>query len=1316
MIINQCDIQLNMNPLKQSLINKFHRKTCDNSKCVCSKMFIQEVSQANAITYQILKQFLRSKINNIMETKNILKNTQIGELVFIQTLMYYDYGWLTDCIKNLTRLLNCQDKNQNLIIKNLIQQVSNFDESFNETSTKKAQSDQQLAQYINVKVQLNMAQYCRLNFILHLAKFKLKSFLGTSMQAYQQLIVSDFIFSFLQYDKSLRDIHAKTQNLILDKIHFYNLTIKDDKQDFYQFAQQTKIICAKLDQLKKLIKQTYIQYPCKSIQRCLCFFQSELLNSYYEANKTSTLTSMTDDKIFKNKKIRNYEIQVEQTAYIILSIKGTLDDFNIEQVSSYFLQLIGYETFKDLQFNSLLPKFMRNSHPIVINNFFINGQSSFYKSFNQSFIQCKTGLLKTIFLSYDITKIIKNQNLVFAAFLQELPDQKCFILSHGGKGKLNFSENFFKKIGFDQKVILNLPLNIINNLSLQYILPDCQIDHSETETSQINTEMRFLMDKRLKELQNQGIDLIEYIMDLKQWEKEDQIYQYNVTVMITKRFIQEQSYFLIEISSITRLTKFSQDNSRLQTFQNIDYFSQRQRSPIPQERKNSISITSQINISIDAQPKRVKVIDIKTKEILKNNQSEDEVACNIASFRKEELQIHVPYQSQRLLLSDRKNDTQQEFFNIDQLMMDSNIQSSLEIQKSQINSKKKIDENDEIQSQQSSLGGLKDSQLFKKFEMIEKIIKSKKFSIIIIYIILLILLIMFWLSYTIIVVTAMSSQLLQFIQEIDMISLHASIMGPHDLYLSIKITITAYQQQNREKYIDSSTLLKLIDPLYQFNAPYYFDLQDSYFEILTNDHLTEFFIDQYETVIFMGQNETVTYSKILSFREELLAIINAQYQFKRLFDQRKYAPGQPFQVFQFANYFNLQDQLELLTDEILQFSKSRSLTSNIQWLIILIIYQIFSVLLGVVIILVKKRMLKTYENLLCLFYYSDKNSIEQEITKLKNLHQQISKNEETIQKYDFDFKEREEFNNRKKKENNQQKSEKSKLQRNKKLPQLISFLGIFLMYVYFLLFSVIIFYQTKNYLTKYRQTTDFYRLVQDMRFRSGTLYVYREILFRWSNFSYLTTHDQNRLYQLVEKSQNIIQQYLIIQNDQQNDQYLLSENYINYISKVQNENLCNFIDAKYINLTIYCQIALDGVLLKGMIPSLNYISTAIRNQQAINNFTKRVEVHFYELEGAQIISQVFSNVSQQLKSGMIELTQNFNHINKVKIKFKQILSYLFMASQLILSIIILSCFRKSLIDEFIIYKKSLYLIPIKVFLEDNSLERALRQFEFAENI
>ncbi|CAD8186920.1 unnamed protein product [Paramecium pentaurelia] len=1309
MILNQCDINIKMNPLKSSLINNFHRKNCDKSECICSnKLYILEISQANAITQAILKQFLRSRINYIIDTKNQQKNAQINELLFIQTLFYFDFGWLTDCIKNLTQFLSCFENNQNIMIKNTVQQTKNLEDPQNESFTKKDRSNQQFPQFIYVKIQLDMTQYCRLNYILHLAKFKLKSFLGTSMYAFQQLMVSDFIISFLNYDKCLREIQTQTLNMIHEKINFYHSIMKDEKHNLNHLAVETTKICINLSKMKQRLKQIYDQYPCKSMQRCLCFFQSELLNNYYEANKTSSITSMTDDKIFRNKKIRNYEIQVEQTAFIILSIKGDLDDFNIEQGSSFLLQLIGYDTYKDLQFYQLLPTFMRHFHPIIINNFFINGQSRFYKSFNQSFIQTKTGLLKTVFLTYDITKIILNQNLVFAAFLQELPDQKCFMLSYGSKRKLIFSENFFQKIGFDQKIILNLPSIVINSLNLQYLIPNFPLDHSETETSQINTEMRFLIDKRLKELQIKGVDLSEYILDLQQWENEDQVCLYNISVMITKRFIEQQSYLLIEFSSITRMTKFSQDVSKFQTIQNIDMNSPF-RSPIIQQRKNSVSIGSLMNLSIEAQAKKVKVMDIRKKDIQMNDLSEDEVACNIASFRKDEQQNHAPYQSQRQLLSERKNDTQQEFFNIDLLKMDSNIKSSLEIQKSQI-SKKKIDQNDDIQSQQSSIGGVRESQLFKKFEMIEKIIKNKKFNTMIIYIVLLILLTMFWISYTIVVVTAMSSQLLQFIQEIDMISLHASIMGPHDMYLSIKVTVSAYQQQYREKFIDQTTLLKLIDPLFQFNAPYYFDLQNSFFNILKNDHLTEFFIDKYETVYFMGNNDTVIYSRNLSFREELLAIINAQYQFKRIFDERKNAAGQPCQVFQFANYLNLQDQLEQLTDEILVYSKTRSISSNDQWLILWIIYQITSFLLIIALVIVRKRMLKTYEQLLSLFYYSDRNSLEQEILKLKHLHQLITtQNQEIIQKYEFDFKQREDLVKQKKNKVHQQKIEKHNLRKNNQLPQFLTFLRIFIMYAYFLIYSVVIYDQTKNYLVKYRQTTDFYRLVQDMRFRSGTIYVYREIFFRWSNFSYLTTNDLDRLYQLVEKSQNIIQQYLNDQSDLQNDNYLLSDNYINFITQVENSNLCNFIDPQYINLTIYCSISLDGVLLKGMIPSLNYISTAIRSQQAINNFTKRMEVHFYELEGAQIICQVFSNVSQKLQQGMIDLTHKFNYTN-------EILSYIFLVTQLSISIVILTCFKNSLINEFTMYKKSLYLIPIQVLLGDNSLERALRQYEFTEKI
>lgn len=43
-------------------------------------------------------------------------------------------------------------------------------------------------------------------------------------------------------------------------------------------------------------------------------------------------------------------------------------------------------------------------------------------------------------------------------------------------------------------------------------------------------------------------------------------------------------------------------------------------------------------------------------------------------------------------------------------------------------------------------------------------------------------------------------------------------------------------------------------------------------------------------------------------------------------------------------------------------------------------------MLIIILVFVRKRMVKTYEQLLNLFYYSDRNSLELEILKLKHLH------------------------------------------------------------------------------------------------------------------------------------------------------------------------------------------------------------------------------------------------------------------------------------------------------------------------------------------
>lgn len=58
---------------------------------------------------------------------------------------------------------------------------------------------------------------------------------------------------------------------------------------------------------------------------------------------------------------------------------------------------------------------------------------------------------------------------------------------------------------------------------------------------------------------------------------------------------------------------------------------------------------------------------------------------------------------------------------------------------------------------------MKESQLFKKFEMIEKIIKKKKFEKMTMYLILLLLQTAFFISFALIVITLISAELLMFI-------------------------------------------------------------------------------------------------------------------------------------------------------------------------------------------------------------------------------------------------------------------------------------------------------------------------------------------------------------------------------------------------------------------------------------------------------------------------------------------------------------------------------------------------------------------------
>lgn len=57
------------------------------------------------------------------------------------------------------------------------------------------------------------------------------------------------------------------------------------------------------------------------------------------------------------------------------------------------------------------------------------------------------------------------------------------------------------------------------------------------------------------------------------------------------------------------------------------------------------------------------------------------------------------------------------------------------------------------------------------------------------------------------------------------------------------------------------------------------------------------------------------------------------------------------------------------------------------------------------------------------------------------------------------------------------------------------------------------------YLNKYKATTDFFKLIQDLKTSSGSIMLYKEIFMRWDNFSFYSDNDRNRMYKLIENSE-----------------------------------------------------------------------------------------------------------------------------------------------------------------------------------------------------
>lgn len=83
-------------------------------------------------------------------------------------------------------------------------------------------------------------------------------------------------------------------------------------------------------------------------------------------------------------------------------------------------------------------------------------------------------------------------------------------------------------------------------------------------------------------------------------------------------------------------------------------------------------------------------------------------------------------------------------------------------------------------------------------------------------------------------------------------------------------------------------------------------------------------------------------------------------------------------------------------------------------------------------------------------------------------------------------------------------------------------------------------------------------------------------------------------------------------------------------------------------MAFYCDIAFEGALQKGVVSGLNYMVNLVKTEQALNNFTQRIETALYEFEGSQIITRVFFNLSSVFQAGLVHITKDQNDLAYVK--------------------------------------------------------------------
>ncbi|CAD8065255.1 unnamed protein product [Paramecium primaurelia] len=1116
-------------------------------------------------------------------------------------------------------------------------------------------------------------------------------------------MIQEFIEKSLKSESLIRYLERKVMETLMLKLKLYH-NLKNtcaQSQDEINFNKQLYQLCEQVYEVNKLLKFQFKNTPNQKIHGLYTFFQGEILSNYYKSILFYKNSKSLEVELNKFQQIINFNINQKNVHFAILELCDDMQNLTLIGQSQNFYDNYGSINEKQRSFEYLLPDFLIPYHNLYVKQFFENGTSKYYNAFQINFIMNNQNILTTVNMCHSMTNLFKSKNITFAVFLQEATQDKAFLVIDGSNMKCIFTKNLLILIGWSESEIKYLSaLKEFNQVEISSIYPNFTtiiMEHQENEIKLSSVNMYFPSPQS-------SFESIQCEIKISPDKARQNLRLYSIEcdIIIQRKQIGNYCYFILDI---IKMAEFNRGRELSQIHQRLSLNSIKQ--------NESLNQPLFLDCIVDQQDDSPHIGNLNSVNFI--NQQQIGSIQNISKPLLFQVNPIIFVNNSPVLNSRREetiNQSEQQLITQRNSLIKQDIKSPSFINQQSIQS---IDdkENSQFKSPILRLKESSDEQdkIHQNYELLQQILSispsryQKKFMV----------LFSIWFLLFIIFIIVQYIELKNDLDDLlsfgFMTSFYASIMGPHDLFFSMRVTITGYQQMNREGFLPSNQLFQLTEPYYESIQLGYTELRDSLYDQLDNQYIKSFLDDVKVTMNFMNKNEQEIYAVEISFRDALFIILQYQHAQMITFNHRGSTSGQPYQISLFANYFMLHKECESLKISMYDYAIQMHKNMNYKLIILWIAFDLVLIIFYIYLQFFQIEFFQQLDKFIQLIFLIDEPILNNEIQRFNDLIDSIKLNSNILFMYNPEHQLQQHLKKplHSQKHQNQNQKYKQNFSAINKTRSLIKIFNIaFLIFLLsiILIFSLLSITSTSLFFNKYDDTLQLYEKIQEMKLRSGNLFLYREIFFRWENFTFLTENNKLELYYLIDKAQNAISNYIQISNTINFDYYLIDQNFIDLFNNINRNTLCEQIDEKFKNLSsVYCGLSFDGSFAKGMIVTLNYMSNLIKSQQEINNFTHRVEMQYYEQEGSQIVSRIFFVLVNQFNKSLKE------QFDDLKL-FLTVLSLSFGLLTISIQGLLFYYYSPYLGRIMKIIKRVVHLIPFESLMNNEILERQLKELKF----